>query len=99
MFVTPDPIRDPLYVIVPLFNPVRYKSRWKHWRRFVKYATDSGATVIVVECAFGDRLHACETGPNLPCKVVKVRGRDELWVKENLINIGLHHLPAEAKYV
>jgi hypothetical protein len=89
-------------VIVPLFNPMRYKSRWKHWRRFMDYIVASGACPIVVECAFGAREHATESQPleeALGVQVVSVRGHDELWVKENLINLGLHHLPPCADYI
>lgn len=94
MYQTPDPIAADLYVVTPIFNPIRYKSRWKHWQRFAKYVTDSGAKLVTVEASFGERSHACHLGD-----VIQVSGNDELWVKENLINIGISRLPANARYI
>lgn len=121
-FITPDYVREPLYVITAIFNPVRYKSRWKHYERFAKYVKDSGAVLITVEAAFHERHHALDAGVTQygteihqaapikdtefhkaqtvePHQYIKVRVDSELWLKENLINIGMSMLPADAKYV
>jgi hypothetical protein len=59
-FVVKDVVREPLYVITPLYNPARYKSRWKLYQRFANYITDAGAVLYTIEAAFGDREHALE---------------------------------------
>jgi hypothetical protein len=121
MFTAPDLISEPLYVITSIFNPIRYKSRWKHYERFAQHVKESGGILYTVEAAYGERAHALsaneshkgpiiqraptnpttfeETRSVSPHKYIKVRTDQELWVKENLLNIGLAHLPPEAKYV
>jgi len=119
---TDDYVAQPLYVITPVFNPIRYKSRWKHYERFAKHCKDSGAVLVTVEAAFGERHHALQTGVSqhgvpiygrAPTKAteehkarteephlyVRVRTDDELWFKENLINIGIARLPEDWRYV
>lgn len=61
-YVVQDYIHEPLYVITPIFNPIRYKSRWKHYERFAKHVKDSGGVLITVEAAFGERHHALDAG-------------------------------------
>ncbi len=109
MYVTPDRIDEPLYVVVPIFNAPRYKSRWKLYQRFAKYVVDSGAILVTVEAAFGERQHALDgRAPDGEAAevtrgdrhiYVRVRTNHEMWIKENLINIGVRHLPADWKYV
>jgi hypothetical protein len=62
MYLTPDYIHEPLYVICPVFNPIRYKSRWKNYERFASYVKDSGGVLVTVEAAFGERHHALQAG-------------------------------------
>lgn len=110
MYRPPDHIQEPLYVICPIFNPIRFKSRWKHYHRFAKYMKDSGAILFTVEAAFGERAHAIgdhgaasielTRGPEDSYHItVNLRTPYELWLKENLVNIGLTRLPANWKYV
>lgn len=56
-----------------------------------------GVRLTTVELAYGD--HAFQvTTPDSPLDV-QVRSLDELWVKENLINIGISRLPSDWEYV
>ena len=55
---SPDRLPEPLYVVVPIFNAWRWKSRWKHAARAIKHFMESGAVVYIVEAAFGDSEHA-----------------------------------------
>ena len=93
------PFPDKLYVITPINNPERYLSRWRLFRAFEKHMQDSGVVLYVVEAAFGGREYEVTTTDNP--RHIRVRGGDrtELWLKENLFNIGLSRLPPEAKYV
>jgi hypothetical protein len=120
--LTGDYIRAPLYVVTPIFNQVRYKSRWKHYERFARHVVDSGAVLVTVEAAFGERHHALDAGVShdgigFPARAPtfapdpehtrtthphiyhRVRTSSEIWIKENLINLGVARLPPDWKYV
>ena len=60
MYRTPDYINEPLYVVTPIFNAPRYKSRWKLYQRFAKQVDDAGGILVTVEAAFGERAFAIE---------------------------------------
>lgn len=53
--------------------------------------------LITVEAAFGDREFSV-TDPNNP-NHIQVRTLDEIWIKENLINLAISRLPRDWKYV
>lgn len=89
-FQRQDRLHTPLYVITPIFNAVRYRSRWKHYQDFAKRIAEAGGILITVEAAFGDRDFVV-TDPKNPYHV-QVRTRSELWLKENLINRGVARL-------
>jgi hypothetical protein len=103
MFQRPDRVRGrsggraALYVVCPIFNPMRWWSRWDLYADFRKRVGEAGAVLVTVEAAFGEREFVV-TDPSNPLDV-QVRTRSELWLKENLINIGLSRLPADAEYV
>ncbi len=92
-----QPFPDRLYVVTAISNPARYRSRYNLYRAFEKHVADSGAILSTVEMAFGGRPFEI-TDPANP-RHVQVRGEHELWHKENLLNIGISRLPAEAKYI
>lgn len=97
-FRRPDPVNEPLYVITPFYNSVRYRSRWKLYGPFEKYVLDSGAHLVTIECSFGERAETIfPTHPNHT--VVRVRTSHEIWLKENLINVAVSRLPPSWKYV
>lgn len=91
-FHRPDHIKDPLYVITPIFNPHRYRARWKHYNNFEHHALDSGAVLVTVECSFGNRADVIieEKGKNHI--IIHLQSEHELWLKENLFNIAVQHL-------
>lgn len=92
-----QPVSEPLYVITAMFNPQRFQSRYRHYWGFRKHVADAGAVLITVELALRDRHHEV-TDPDNPLDI-QLRGRSELWYKENLSNIGTRHLPPDAGYV
>jgi hypothetical protein len=109
-----DRLREPLHVLVPLFNPFRYKSRWKHVERALKHFIDSGAVVTLIEAGFNRReLAFADSGldgtlancnvigsdHNFRHKYIGLHTKDELWLKENLINIGAQNLPYDWQQV
>lgn len=104
LFRKPDQVREPLYAIVPVQNPWRWRSRWIHTERAIKHFMDSGAVVVLVELAFNRRefafadsgldgtLASCDVlGPNhnFRHQYVGLRSKEELWEKEALINHGV----------
>ncbi len=88
---------DKLHVIAVISNPARFRSRYELFNRFEKMVTDSGAQLWVVETALGARPHAV-TRAGEP-RHIQLRTEDELWHKENMINIGLSRVPADAEYI
>jgi hypothetical protein len=112
-YVVPDAIHEPLYVVCPVFNPLRWQSRWKHYERFAKHVADSGGVLYTVEVAFGERDHATEFGSRdeqeAKCNFreemirqhrwITLRTDQELWHKEAAINAGVRFLPSDWKYV
>jgi hypothetical protein len=86
-----------LHVVTALFNPLRYRARYRNYRAFAKHVADAGAILTTVECAFGGRPFEITDASNP--RHVQVRTNDELWLKENLLNIGITRLPADAEYV
>jgi hypothetical protein len=94
-----DGIDAPLYVITPIFNPQRYRTRWKHYNNFEKHILDSGAYLVTIECAFGERKEVYKTVVNDRHTILHVRTTSEIWLKENLINLAAQHLPTDWKYM
>lgn len=60
MFVVQDRVVEPLYVITPVFNPIRFKARPKLYDRFQKHVVDAGAVLYTIEAAYGRRQFAID---------------------------------------
>lgn len=103
-----DRLAEPLYCLIPVFNPWRFKSRWKHVERAIKHISDAGATIVLIEAGFNRReLAFADSGldglpatcgvlgsdPKFRHKYIGLHTKDELWAKENLLNIGAQNLP------
>lgn len=89
---------DKLHVITVISNPVRYESRYKLYRNFEKYMTSNPNVVLwTAEMAYGDRPHEI-TDANNPFHL-QLRSSEELWHKENMLNLVLRKLPQDWKYV
>lgn len=87
-----------LYCVTCVSNPQRYKSRYALYRMFADYmAKFSNVVLYTVELAFNDRPFEITDANNH--RHIQVRSNQEIWHKENLMNIGLSRLPADAKYV
>jgi hypothetical protein len=86
-----------LYVVTAIFNPVRFQSRYRLYKEFEKMVSDAGAVLYTVEVAFGDRPFLVTSKDN-PCNL-QVRTWDELWIKENALNLVINRLPPEAQKI
>jgi hypothetical protein len=113
LLIAKDRVLEPLYVIVPVFNPWRWKSRWKHTVRALKHFHDSGAVIVLVEIAFNRREFVFQDlgldGLAAECGIIAdgrfkhrwigLRSKEELWLKEAAINAGVTHLPHDWQQV
>ncbi len=101
-----------LWVITAVSNPVRYKTRYALYRKFKEHVTrELGLHLITVEAAFGDRDFqltddditdaVVQTTLDNGVKTIDVRvtTRSMVWLKENLWNVGVRHLPRDCRYV
>lgn len=77
------------WVITVLSNPVRYKKRYELYWRFREMCHAAGVNLITVEQAFGNRkFMVTEPGNKYH---LQLRTEEELWHKENMINLGVRH--------
>ena len=88
---------DLLHVVAVYANPMRWETRSKIHAEFESHMLESGVLLTTVECAFGERPFELEDNPNI--NRVRVRGKTIMWIKENLMNIGISRLPSDWKYV
>lgn len=85
------------WVIAVCNNPVRYKTRYQLFQRFVERLQRApGINLYIVEVQQGEREFVltdpkCETH-------LQMRTRDELWIKENMINLAVQNLMQGAGY-
>lgn len=104
--------RRELWVVTAVSNPVRFKTRYALYKAFKHHIThELRLNLVTVEAAFGDRDHQLTddglgdivlttTLPNGVRTIdVRVRNSTQLWLKENLWNLGAMHVPTECKYV
>lgn len=97
MFRRPDSVDAPLYVVTTVFNPVRYRSRWKLYDDFAKRVAEAGAILYTAEIAYGERAFVL-TEPGNP-RHLQLRTGSEVWLKENALNLMIQRLPLDWKYV
>lgn len=83
------PLEDRLHVHTVVSNPPRFRRRWDLYRDFAKHVAASGATLTTIEVAFGDRPFAVTERDNPDH--VQLRSSDELWLKENALDLGFAH--------
>lgn len=86
---------DDLWVVTAYFNPAHYQARRALYHTFAETLQRSGLHLLTVECAFGDDPFELPPGPEM----IHVRGRDIMWQRERLLNIGIGRLPAAVKKV
>lgn len=86
-----------LWVITMVSNPVRYRSRYDLYQRFKTELEKVGANLFTVELALGDRPFEITTADN-PYNL-QLRHWDELWLKEQALNLGIAKLPRTWEYV
>jgi hypothetical protein len=86
-----------LCAITTISNPANYRSRFRLYHEFRKRIEDSGVPLCTIELATGDQEFAVTEAGN-PHNF-QVRSSDEIWYKENLLNVALRRLPKQWNYV
>jgi hypothetical protein len=86
---------DGFWVVTVLSNPIRYKRRYELYWRFKEMCQQAGVKLITVEQAFGLRPFMV-TSADDPF-ALQVRSVEELWHKENMINMGIRHASVVAQ--
>jgi hypothetical protein len=96
-------LANKLYVVGAYYNHRRSAHRPGLVRKWAKDNLDSGASVMLVQHAFGERPYEFSTDdPDFRhVTLVNIRGGAayELWIKEALLNYGFSRLPEEAQYI
>ena len=77
------------YVVTPISNPRRFSRRYELYFVFKEMCQAAGVNLITIEQAFGERPYAV-THHSDPMNI-QVRTVEELWHKENMINIAAAH--------
>lgn len=91
---------ETLHAVLVISNPRMFKIRYKLFEECVfRLLKSSHVKIHVVECAFGSRAFHFEGRFPPEVDYIKVRTETEIWLKENLINIGVSKLPIDWKYV
>jgi len=84
-----------LYVVLPYFNFCGFKRRRDLFIQFVeRYSKTSGIKLVVVEA-----MGPASLGPLRVHKHIRLTSDSRVWLKENLINLGVKALPKDWKYV
>jgi hypothetical protein len=91
-----------LHVVGVISNPVRYHSRYRLARKWIEeMAVTKNVELHIVETAYGDREHELkELCDSLGVNFLPLRTKSEIWIKENMINLGVRHLlPRDWRYM
>lgn len=80
------------WVVTVISNAARFKRRYELYWQFKEMCDSAGIRLITVEQAFGHRDFMVTERGNP--EHVQVRTVEELWHKENMINLGIHRMMA-----
>lgn len=87
-----------LYVVLPYFNYCKFEQRTKLFVEFVQRNWMIKNLRLVIVEGFVDTPVLPSFSHNVMYHI-KVKLRDQVWIKENLINIAIRYLPKDWKYV
>jgi hypothetical protein len=89
-------MRSDLHVFAARANPLRWHAPDRIYKDWAEHMLDSGVTLHVVECQYGDRAFTCAL-PHVDH--IGVRASTMVWSKENLLRIGMMRNPEARKIV
>lgn len=87
-YISKPPLDD-FFVVTVISNTARYHSRYRLYHDFKQMIKCAGVNLITVELAFGHRPHEV-TSKDDPFSL-QLRGVDEYFHKETLLNLGIAH--------
>jgi hypothetical protein len=90
-------MQEKFWIVTMISNPVRYDSRYRLYKQFKKRMEDAGVNLFTVEIQQGKRDFVVTKGGE--GRSLQLRTNDEIWHKENAINLGVQRLPADWEYV
>lgn len=91
--------------ITVLFNPFRNKTRYELYEKFRQHISRSAIRLFTVECIFDNaeqlglpkqRFQVTRSNNDFHLQIV---APSLIWLKENLINIAVKHLPSDVEYI
>lgn len=89
---------EKLHVVTCISNPARFKTRYKLYREFERRMLENPVVELwTAEMAFGDRPFEITENDNI--HHLQVRSTDELWQKENLLNLMVQKIPNDGNPV
>lgn len=90
-----------LHIVTCVSNPLLWKSRAALAEKVIEeWTLAENVHVTIVECVYGGRSYQLQHLANEDRVThVPVRASTLLWVKENLMNVGIAHLPHDAHYI
>ncbi len=92
--------RENFLVVTSIFNPRGFKRRYDLYHQFKDYVAASGARLMTVEVALGDRPWAVTSRDEM--WNVQLRTDWELWHKESSLNVGINRalqINPDIKYI
>lgn len=81
-----------LTVIGVISNPMGYKTRYQHFRKWKEKIEAQGVRVLAVELAYGAHPFEVTSADNPWDVQLRLPFPTYTWVKESMINIGIRHL-------
>jgi hypothetical protein len=99
--VIPDNVDKTLYVVLPFFNYCFFHRRKELFQQFIKHiSVKPNIKIVVVEAIEHGEKGQLKPEDVSKCMLhISVDTEHRIWLKENLINIGIQHLPKHWKYV
>lgn len=82
-----------LYVIAVVSNPARFAKRYKLFQEFCeRMGCEKYVELVTIELQQKNRAFITDS-------LLKIRTNDEIWYKENMVNIAVRYLPHDWEYV
>lgn len=92
-------LHNKLYVVTVLFDPLRFRSRYFNYWTFASMCEKAGVILYTAEISFGEREFEITDANNPKHLQLRAKDNQELWLKENALNLLIERLPSDWKYV
>jgi hypothetical protein len=79
-----------IWAITSYFNPEKYKIKYENYLLFREKIRENNIPLLTVECSFTEDFELDDLSD-----IIKIKSKDVMWLKEQLLNIALNHLPRD----